>query len=242
MTSKDKQEKKTNHTTALLTGGAGGIGFAVARALSENGTHTVVADIKEPEFLPTSMVYHKTDVTSAESVAGLYNFLNDEGKIPDLIVCNAGRGIVERLAEGDPEKWLDIFQLNVIGHLRIIRSFLPQMLEKETSCDIVFISSVAARKPYEWGGIYASSKAALQAIAETLRLEVQPKIRVSSILPGIVDTGFFNHMIGGSQSAQDNGWGALQASDIADAVMYIISRPAGVAINELTIRPAAQPF
>ena len=102
--------------------------------------------------------------------------------------------------------------------------------------------SVAARKPYEWGGIYASSKAALQALAETLRLEVQPKIRVSSVLPGITDTDFFNKMSGGSQTAYDQGWGALQASDIADAVMYIISRPQGVAINELTIRPSAQPF
>ena len=230
------------HKNALVTGGSGGIGLAIASSLFENGINTVIADIKDPAVSDSSIVYHHTDVTSADSVAGLYSFLNEQNKVPDLIVCNAGRGIVERLAEGDPEKWHSIFNLNVMGHLRIIRSWLPQMLEKETSSDIVFISSVAARKPYTWGGIYSSSKAALQAIAETLRLEVQPKIRVSTILPGIVDTDFFENMIGGNQSAYDNGWGALKASEIADAVMYIISRPSGVAVNELTIRPAAQPF
>ena len=242
MVNSKNQIKKLKHTHALVTGGSGGIGLATAMALSKSGIKTVVADLKEPEVSDSSIVYHQTDVTSAESVAGLFSFLNDQNQIPDLIVCNAGKGIVERLSEGDPEKWQSIFNLNVMGHLRIIRSWLPQMLEKETSSDIVFISSVAARKPYTWGGIYASSKAALQAIAETLRLEVQPKIRVSSILPGIVDTNFFNHMIGGNQSAYDNGWGALEASEIAEAVMYIISRPEGVAVNELTIRPAGQPF
>ena len=230
------------HKTALVTGGAGGIGFAVASSLAQNSVQTVIADIKKPEAFHDNIRYHKTDVTSAESVGELYSFLNGQGQIPDLIVCNAGKGIAEKLAEGDPEKWQEVFHLNVMGHLRIIRSYLPQMLEKESSSDIVFISSVAARKPYEWGGIYASSKAALQALAETLRLEVQPKIRVSSILPGITDTDFFSKMSGGSQSPYDQGWGALQASDIADAVMYIISRPEGVAVNELTIRPAAQPF
>lgn len=242
MTGSFNQTKTIRHRTALVTGGAGGIGLAVASSLAQNSVHTVIADVKKPGISDDNIVYHNTDVTSAESVGQLYHFLNEQDRIPDLIVCNAGKGIAEKIAEGDPEKWLDVFQLNVMGHLRIIRSYLPQMLEKETISDIVFISSVAARKPYEWGGIYASSKAALQTLAETLRLEVQPKIRVSSILPGITDTDFFSKMSGGSQSAHDNGWGVLQASDIADAVMYIISRPDGVAINELTIRPAAQPF
>lgn len=226
----------------MIAGGAAGIGYAVACRLSEAGIQTVVADIREPESKDFPFVFHKTDITSAESVNQLYAFLQERDQLPGLIVCNAGRGIAEKLSEGDPEKWQAIFNLNVMGHLRIIRSYLPQMLEKESSSDVVFISSVAARKAYSWGGIYASSKAALQTIAETLRLEVQPKIRVSTILPGVVDTSFFDNMIGGGQSVEEMGWGALQPSDIADAVFYIVSRPEGVAINELTIRPSAQPF
>lgn len=226
----------------MIAGGAAGIGYAVACRLVEAGIQTVVADIKKPENKHYPFAFHQTDLSSAESVNQLYAFLQERGQIPDLIVCNAGRGIAEKLAEGDPEKWQAVFNLNVMGHLRIIRSYLPQMLEKESNSDILFISSVAARKPYSWGGIYASSKAALQTIAETLRLEVQPKIRVSTILPGVVDTPFFDNMIGEGQSIEEMGWGALQPSDIADAVFYIVSRPEGVAINELTIRPTAQPF
>lgn len=242
MGSRERTTDKTTHKTTLVSGGAGGIGFAIAQAQARAGSHTIIADIHEPAKLPENLHYHQTDITSPSSIEQLYQFLQQQNLIPDLIVCNAGRGISERLAEGDPEKWQSIFNLNVIGHLRLIRSYLPQMLEKPNNTDIVFISSVAARKPHEWGGIYAASKAALQSIAETLRLEVQPKIRVSSVLPGVVNTHFFENMIGGNQSAGDYGWGSLKPEDVADAVQYIISRPAGVAVNELTIRPSAQPF
>ncbi|WP_224999136.1 SDR family oxidoreductase [Cesiribacter sp. SM1] len=231
------------HKTALVTGGAGGIGLAIANKLAEGGTNTIIADPKQPVAQYLRLFYHNTDITSAESVARLYTYLQDRHGIPDLIVCNAGQGIKERLAEGDPEKWHNILNLNVMGHLRTIRAFLPQMLEKSHTTDIVFISSVAARKPHEWGGIYAASKAAIQSIAETLRLEVQPKVRVSTVLPGVVDTDFFSNTIGGSdESAKNFGWGSLSAEEVAEAVCYIISRPAGVAVNEITIRPAAQAF
>jgi NADP-dependent 3-hydroxy acid dehydrogenase YdfG len=216
--------------------------LAIASMLANRGIRTVIADIQAPAPEHSNFLFHQTDVCAAASIADLYGYVQQENLFPDLIVCNAGRGIQERLAEGDPEKWLSIFNLNVMGHLRTIRSFLPRMLEKEHVTDIVFISSVAARKPHPWGGIYAASKAALQSLAETLRLEVQPKVRVSTILPGIVDTNFFDNMIGGSQSAEDIGWGSLSPRDIADAVEYIMSRPAGVAVNELVIRPTAQPF
>lgn len=232
----------TTHKTTLISGAAGGIGYAIAEAQARKGSRTIIADIREPARLPENMLYHHTDISAASSIEELYQFLHQQNQIPDLIVCNAGRGISERLAEGDPEKWQSIFNLNVMGHLRLIRSFLPQMLEKKHATDIVFISSIAARKPHAWGGIYAASKAALQSIAETLRLELQPKIRVSSVLPGVVDTDFFKNRMGGEESAEDFDWGSLKPEDVADAVQYIISRPEGVAVNELTIRPAAQPF
>lgn len=242
MGSREIKTDTTIHKTSLVSGAAGGIGYAIAEARARAGSRTIIADINKPGRLPENTLYHHTDITSPSSIEQLYQFLHQQDLIPDLIVCNAGRGISERLAEGDPEKWQSIFNLNVMGHLRLIRSFLPQMLEKPEHTDIVFISSVAARKPHEWGGIYAASKAALQSIAETLRLEVQPKIRVSSVLPGVVDTSFFENMVGGDQTAGDFGWGSLKPEDVADAVQYIISRPAAVAVNELTIRPAAQSF
>ena len=242
MTDTEQQNQSLKHKVALITGGSGGIGYAIACSLSKSGAKVIVADIKAPTADHPGLIYKETDVTKADSVAELFSFMHGKDLIPDIIVSNAGRGIGEGLAEGDPEKWQEIFQLNVMGHLRIIRSFLPLMQEKGATRDIVFISSVAARQAYPWGGIYAASKAALQTIAETLRLEVQPVIRVSSILPGAVETDFFQHSLGSTQTIEEMGWGALQAENIADAVHYILTRPATVAINELTIRPTAQPF
>lgn len=238
----EKHEQKITQKTTLITGGASGIGLACAQRLAQEGARVVIADIHKPTIELGDIRFKKTDITDAASIEELYGWMSDQESIPDIIISNAGRGISEKLAEGDPEKWNSIFQLNVMGHLRIIRSYLPQMLEKKTCPDILFISSVAARKPHPWGGIYSASKAALQAIAETLRLEVQPKIRVSSILPGVVDTHFFENTIGGNTSVEEMGWGALQPEQIADAAHYILTRPEGVAINELSIRPVAQPF
>ncbi|WP_017733861.1 SDR family oxidoreductase [Nafulsella turpanensis] len=242
MTVTEKHTQSINKKVALVTGGSGGIGYAIACQLAGAGAHVVIADIKAPAAENKGILYKETDVTKAESVAELFSFMHGRGMMPDIIISNAGRGIGEQLAEGDPEKWQEIFQLNVMGHLRTIRSFLPLMQEKGSTRDIIFISSVAARKAYPWGGVYAASKAALQTIAETLRLEVQPTIRVSSILPGAVDTAFFENSMGSSQTVDEMGWGALQAEDVADAVLYILTRPATVAINEMTIRPTAQPF
>jgi NADP-dependent 3-hydroxy acid dehydrogenase YdfG len=227
---------------ALVSGGASGIGNSIARMLYAQGIQTVVADTLALQAAPPGIRFHKTDISSAASVAALYDFLQTEALLPDLIVCSAGRGIAERLAEGDPEKWQEIINLNLMGHLRTLRAFLPQMLEKEEGGDVVLISSVAARKPYAWGGIYAASKAALQAVAESLRLELQPRVRVSTVLPGVVNTSFFENMVGGSQTADELGWGSLAPEDVAEAVRFIISRPPGVAVDELVIRPAAQPF
>ncbi len=243
MVSRKENMQSLPHKLALVTGGAGGIGLAIANMLAEGGTNTIIADPQQPSTAEKHLYYHKTDIKEADSVAALYGYMLEQHGVPDLIVCNAGQGIKEKLAEGDPEKWHHIFNLNVMGHLRIIRAFLPQMFEKSNTTDIVFISSVAARKPHAWGGIYAASKAALQSLAETLRLEVQPKVRVSTVLPGVVDTDFFAHtMGGGEESAQSFGWGSISAAEVAEAVFYIISRPAGVAVNEITIRPAAQAF
>ncbi len=242
MTKSKKQEHPFTDKTALVTGGASGIGLACAQRFAKEGARVVIADIKKPETNAKNIFFKETDITAASAIDELYGWISQKNLFPDIIISNAGRGITEKLAEGDPEKWQSIFQLNVMGHLRIIRSYLPQMLNKKSSSDVLFISSVAAHKPHPWGGIYSASKAALQALAETLRQEVQPKIRVSSILPGVVDTHFFENTIGGNQSAEDMGWGALQPEQIADAAYYIVSRPEGVAINELTIRPVAQLF
>jgi NADP-dependent 3-hydroxy acid dehydrogenase YdfG len=226
---------------ALVTGGSSGIGLATAELFSSHKIRVVSADLNKPEKPSDGILHFTIDITKAEDINRLYKNVVEQLGHPDILICNAGRGIHEKLSEGDPEKWAEIIQVNLMGALRIIRAFIPDMI-KNGSGDVVFISSVSAKRPYEWGGVYSATKIAMEAIAESLRLEVQPQVRVTTIAPGLVDTNFFKNRMSGNQHPEDFGWGALNALEIADAIVYAISRPKGVALNKIIIRPSAQPF
>src|SRR5690606_24722264 len=178
-------------------------------------------DIKAPEITVQGTHFFNIDITKGDQIDLLYQNVLEVIGAPDILICNAGQGIHERLSEGDPELWLKIINLNVCGALRIVRSFLPDMLKRGFG-DIVFVSSVSSKQAYEGGAVYSASKAALDMIAETLRLEVQPHIRVTTISPGVVDTGFFKNIIHGTQTPESIGWGAIAPDDVADAIFYAI--------------------
>lgn len=224
---------------AIISGGASGIGLGIAKKLSQEGMYTILADLKEPDEAVLNSTFIKTDISKAEDIDLLYQKVTALDLLPDVIICNAGRGIMEKLAEGDPQKWQSVIETNLLGNLRVVRAFVHFLQEKENG-DIVVISSVSAERTYPYGGIYSASKAALNMAAETLRLELKPHIRVSTIQPGVVDTDFFRNTIGGGQSVEEIGWGALKAEDVAEAVVFILNRPQGVAVNNITIRPVAQ--
>jgi NADP-dependent 3-hydroxy acid dehydrogenase YdfG len=167
--------------------------------------------------------------------------VRDEVGSPDLLICNAGKGIHEKISEGDPEKWFNVINLNVMGTLRILRSFLP-LLQEQSKSHIIIISSVSSKNTYEYGGIYAASKAALDMIAETLRIELINKTKVTVISPGIVDTNFFNHLESGELKVESIGFGSLKPEDVADAVLYAINAGSGTSINQIILRPNKQIF
>lgn len=234
--------KSLENRKALVTGGSSGIGLAIARRLCSLGVGVVAADKQLPaQATKEDIQFVTVDISQQQEVDALFQQLHQQQALPDIVVSCAGIGIGEQIAEGDPAKWQQVFNTNVMGALRCARAFLPHMQALKRG-DVVFISSVAARKPYPWGGVYSASKAALQTVAETLRMEVQPHIRVGSILPGVVDTNFFNNSFGQSAPSDDLGWGALSATDVADAIVYMLTRPSAVAINEMVLRPAGQVF
>jgi NAD(P)-dependent dehydrogenase (short-subunit alcohol dehydrogenase family) len=235
----DENDSPLQGRIAVVSGASSGIGLATARALAAAGAGVAIADIQSPPAdLHENILFQRADVTEPEDIRQLFDRVHSELGTPDIVVSNAGRGIHERLAEGDPEKWARAVEVNTLGALRLIRAFVPGMLDR--GGDVVFISSVVARKPYEFGGAYAASKAALEMVADTLRLETQPAVRVTVIAPGIVDTDFFESMVGGGQTPESIGWGALDSADIADAVRFAVMRPAGVSINYISLRPSRQ--
>lgn len=224
----------------VITGGSSGIGAAISATLSRQGYAVVNADVNSPKDA-SEAEHFPCDVSSAQDVANLYQYVLSQYGIPDVLVSNAGQGIHEKIAEGDPEKWARIIDINLMGSLRLLRSFLPDMLRVRGGT-VIFISSTAVKQAYPYGGIYAASKTALNVIARTLQLEVEDALRVSVISPGVVDTAFFKNMVSSGHTVEDIGWGSLSAQHVAGLISTILSLPPSVKLPEVTISPIKQPL
>ena len=226
---------------ALVSGGHSGIGLAIAKKLQALGVHTAVADIAPANNTTANIFSFTCDITQATAIDQLYHNVKEAIGTADILISNAGQGIHEKLTEGDPEKWKKVIELNLLGALRLVRAFVPGMLAAGGG-DVVFISSVSAGQAYPYGGIYAATKSALETVAETLRLETLPTVRVITIAPGVTDTNFFKNTVSGFHTAADIGFGALSPETVADAVIFALSQPRDVSVNHLTLRPSLQPF
>lgn len=229
-----------NQKKVLITGGSTGIGRSITQALIKEKAEVCVIDKTKPvdDF---SGHFHQFDLRNTTQIPKAADeIINDFGE-PEILILNAGRGIHEKLSEGDPNLWENIFRLNVLSNLWLIRAFTPFMISKKTG-SVLITSSVAARNAYPYGGIYSASKAALDNIAETLRLELQPDIRVMTIHPGVVDTPFFENMIHGSQTPESIGFGSVSADEIAKSVLFALKQNQNTAVNDIVIRPTGQPL
>lgn len=227
--------------TALITGGSNGIGLAIANKFSEAEIKVAIADVADYKQKNNNILFKKCDVSQGKEIDELYSWTKENLGHPEILVINAGQGIREKLTEGDPEKWKRIIDINVMGALRCIRAFLPNMIDQKAG-NVIFISSVAAGQPHPYGGIYSASKTALEVIAETLRLETLPHINITVVCPGITDTGFFSNQLSGNHSIKELNMGAITAEEIADDVFYAISKKKGTSINKIITRPVAQTF
>lgn len=231
MTSRPKKQ------SVLITGGSGGLGLAIAKKLYSSSYAVALTDLIKPD---SSFPFFKCDIRSAEQIEQLYSWTLENFGIPNILIIAAGVGIKEKLSEGDPEKWQHVFDVNVVGALRCIRAFLPQMLAQQQG-HIVFISSVAAFQPFPYGGVYSASKTALEIIAETLRLETTPHLAVTTLALGAVHTPFFENQLAGNTPA-DQEHPMLSADKIADEILHCIKNATDGRINKIIIRPNQQYF
>ena len=225
----------------IITGGSSGIGKSIANILANNLTFVVNVDIRAAVEEHPHIHYFPCDVRSPEAIEQLYRKVNDSFGVPEVLILNAGIGVHERIDEGDPEKWQQVFDTNLMGPLRILRAFLPGMKEKGKG-HIIFISSVSAGRAFPYGGVYSASKQALEVVAETLRLEVHPQLKVTVIRPGITQSNFFKNELGGSRKIEDFGISALSPDAIAKQIYEIITNEEGMLVSNLTIRPEEQEF
>ena len=234
----------TNKPIAVVTGASSGIGAATAKHLAQAGYDLVLGarrlDKLQAVAQPLRARAITLDVTDAASVAAFCE------QIPavNVLVNNAGGALgLEPVAEAEDEKWRTMFESNVLGTMRMTRTLLPK-LEASGRGHIVVIGSIAGFEVYPGGAGYAAAKHAERALAETLRLELLGKpIRVTEIAPGLVETEFSLVRFGGDAERATKpyqGMTPLTADDVADAIVWAVTRPPHVNIDQMTIRPLDQ--
>lgn len=230
--------------TAVVTGASSGIGEATARLLAEQGWHVVVGarrierlEALAAEIGGTALHLDVTDPASVEAFCAA---------IPEvsLLVANAGGALgTTSVADADDAEWLQMFEMNVMGTLRVVRGLLPALLASGDG-QVVTLGSIAALEPYPGGAGYNAAKHAVKALTRVLRLEMKGKpLRVSEVDPGLVETEFSMVRFAGDQERANKvyeGMTPLTARDIAETIAWIASRPAHVNIDSVLIMPRDQ--
>lgn len=221
----------------LITGASSGIGAATARQAAQAGYRLVLAARREDELCALAdelggderALAIPTDVTEWEAQEAMVaRTLVVFGRI-DVVFANAGFGAARGFHKETPELWRAMVLTNVLGAAYTIRATMGALTD--TRGHLLLTSSVAGRRALE-GSLYSATKHAVTAMAESARLELNDTgVRVTSIEPGMVDTPFFDNR-------PDR---ALHPDDIARAVMYAVGQPAHVDVNEILLRPVAQP-
>jgi NADP-dependent 3-hydroxy acid dehydrogenase YdfG len=234
-----------------VTGASSGIGAATARRLAASGFHVVAAARRTDRITDLAAEIGGTaltlDVTDQDSV----DALAAEVRHCDVLVNNAGLALgMDPVERADPADWQWMYEVNVIGVLRMTRALLP-ILEATAAGTggvghVVIMGSTAGRTTYEGGAGYTAAKHAVAALRETLRLELLGRpVRVTEIAPGMVATEEFSlNRLGGDAERAAAVYagvpGPLTADDIADCVDWVVSRPAHVNIDLVELRPLAQ--
>jgi len=232
---------------AVITGASSGIGAATAIALGRRGYRIVVGARRVERLARVAGevgVALRLDVTDEQSVN---DFVHEVGKRfgrIDVLVNNAGGALgLNPVADAVDDEWIGMWKTNVLGLMWMTRACLP-LLRKARHGHIVNIGSIAGFETYKGGAGYTAVKHAVRAITKTLRLELNGEpIRVTEIAPGLVETEFSLVRFHGDRKAARvpyEGIKPLTAEDIADCVVFAVTRPSHVDIDEIVVRPVAQ--
>ena len=245
---------KLEGKVAVITGASSGIGEATAEALAAEGAAVVVAARREDRLADLvgrieqsggRVLAAVCDVTDEGQAHSLIRKAEEEFGSVDILVNNAGVMLLSQVGKGLSDEWRRMFDVNVLGLLYATDAAVETM-KRQGSGHLVNISSVAGRKvTRDSSGVYAGTKHAVGAISEGLRQELLgDNIRVTVVEPGAVATELTDHIT--DEDAIEGLSGLLQleilqAEDIANAIVYAVTQPPRVSVNEILIRPTQQP-
>jgi NADP-dependent 3-hydroxy acid dehydrogenase YdfG len=235
--------------TAVVTGASSGIGAATARALAGAGARLALGARRVERLeglageLGADHLALPLDVTDAASSQEFVTTAGSALGRLDVLVNNAGLALGRTsIAEGDDDDDRVMFETNVLGLVRMTRLCLPLM--EDGRGHIVNLGSWAGREAYPQGGMYVGSKYAVRALTYVLRKELVGRIRVSTVDPGMVgDTEFSDVRFGGDEEKKAGvyrGVDYLPPADVADCILWVVTRPAHMNVDEIVLKPLQQ--
>ena len=236
----------TDSKTILITGASSGIGAATARRLADEG-HTVVLGARRTDRLEAiragggEVHIDRLDVTDRTDVTRFVDAAVDRHGRIDVLVNNAGVMPLSRLDALLVDEWDRMIDVNVRGLLHGIAAALPHFQRQGTG-HFVTVASIGAHQVSPTAAVYCATKYAAWAITEGLRQELDPAIRVTTVTPGVVESELAESIsdLVAREEMRVYRASSIPADAIARAISYAVSEPAGVDVNEIVVRPAAQ--
>jgi 3-hydroxy acid dehydrogenase/malonic semialdehyde reductase len=237
---------------AFITGATSGIGLATAKVFANNNIDLILCGRKQGKLETLSAELSSQadvqilnfDVRNLEDIKSAFDDLSEKHQEIDILINNAGNAHgLDLFQDAAVNDWDQMIDINVKGLLYVSKVIIPNMLRRKSG-HIVNIGSIAGKEVYPKGNVYCASKHAVDAITQAMRIDlITEGIKVSSINPGMVETGFSEVRFKGDKekaSAVYKGIQPLMAEDIAEIILFTVTRPAHVNISDLTVLAAAQ--
>ncbi|GIV36918.1 MAG: short-chain dehydrogenase [Cyclobacteriaceae bacterium] len=241
-----------NKPVAFITGATSGIGRATAQLLARNNFNLVICgrrkerleSLKDELTALTDVQTLAFDVRQYRQVEEAYNSLPPAWKQVDVLINNAGNAHgLDPVQNGSIADWDAMMDINVKGLLYVSRLIIPGMVERRHG-HIINIGSIAGKEVYPNGNVYCASKFAVDALTRGMRLDLNPfNIKVTGIHPGLVETEFsLVRFKGDAERARQvyQGYEPLRAEDVADVILFVLTRPDHVVLADVVIFPRAQ--
>lgn len=238
--------------TALITGATSGIGEATARLLADHNYRLILCgrrkerldNLKSDLGSKTDVTVLSFDVRNKKEVSEAFQSLDEKWKQIDILINNAGNAHgLAPIQSGSVEDWDAMIDINVKGLLYVSHEVLPGMVERNQG-HIINIGSIAGKEAYPNGNVYCASKFAVDAITKGMRMDLNAHgIKVTAIHPGLVETEFSLVRFKGDEERANTvykGFEPLRPEDIADMILFALTRPPHVVMADLVVFPTAQ--
>lgn len=228
---------------AAITGAASGIGLACARTLIEAGAKVVLID-RDVEKLaeacrqlgPNALALQVDLLRPEENSSMLAKIIALAGGL-DIFHANAGAYVGGQVVDGNPDDWDRMLNLNINAAFRSVHAVLPHLVAQKSG-DIIFTSSIAGIVPVAWEPIYTASKFAVQAFVHTTRRQLAPHgVRVGAVAPGPVVTALLDDWPKAKMDEALASGSLMQPKEVADCVLFMLTRPRNVTVRDLVILP-----